>query len=326
MKKYVFTLLFLTLLSFPATAFPEESSVPTAVAEGIAQVQSQIVEFSKAGNHFQALSEFLEENKATLNLVQRVAAAKSAWALGLVSTARDLWEQVLSDKDFQGPERKRTMLSQAILELQESRYDRARAIAEEAVRGMDVSDLQTQFFLVIAEALKEQGAINIALPYYKKAMEQSSEELRNEAMYLFADAQMKLGMLDEARYNFASIDTSARYAARALQKLIEIDLSQFNYDGVLAWLEEGRSNYAEEFQDAWSSYAFITALLELGKEDEAKKELKAFRARYSADNQWFILADAAMTSRRVQEAYPRARLQKGTKEFAQKQEGLEGNG
>ncbi len=270
------------------------------VSKEAAVLGESISELSAAGEHFKALTKLYQSNEGELTLADKLAAAKSAWALGLVSTAREIWDEVLTDPDFRGPEHSRAALARSILELQEGNYDEARAISERAAPEVENSDLKSQFWLVVAEALKEQGALGQAENYYRRAVDTASDKNSSEAKFLLGEAQLKLGLATEARYSFAGIDSTSKFAPKALRKLAEIDLLQRNYDGVITWISEGRESFSEEFEDAWVSYAYLSSLLANDKIDDAQQELNRSRARFSEENVWVSLSEAALESKLVE--------------------------
>jgi tetratricopeptide (TPR) repeat protein len=263
----------------------------------------QIAELGRRGMHYDALKQFLDSGGAS-TIADKLILAQSAWALGLVDTAREIWDEVFANPEFTGTERSRSILARAIMELQEGEYERARAYAERAANDLDASELRAQFWLVIAEALKEQGALSLSEGYYKKAIEEGSASVKNEASYLLGECQFRLGRLREARFSFAGIETSSEHTPRALRRLAEIDSAQRNYEGVLTWIEEGRANYPSEFRDGWSAYTSVSALLQLGRSDKAKAEVEQFRVQHSEDSPWFSLAVAALEATLAEKLYP----------------------
>jgi tetratricopeptide (TPR) repeat protein len=159
------SLVLVALLLADTTAFAQLAEVlPVAEFDNTVPSGESVPELSGRGEHFGALSSWskLGDNHS---VADQLAAARSAWALGLVAKARSLWENVLANEEFQGPERARTVLARAILELQEKQYEKARAISERAAREFERSPLRAQFWLVIAEALKGQGALSLAEDY-----------------------------------------------------------------------------------------------------------------------------------------------------------------
>lgn len=269
--------------------YPEEASIP---------------ELNAQQRHYDALRAYLGRTTAPvispeLNLAEKLAAAKSAWALGLVKTARDLWDQAFNDPAFQGPERSRAMLARSMLELQEGECVAAQNFAANGMQGVDDSDLKAQFSLVRGEAMATQKAYDQALAEYQQAAKVGNEDTKAEAAFLAAETQRKLGRLRDARTSLTAIETESPYAARGLRLLAEIDLADQNYQGVVTWLNEAREGFSSEFQDAWTSYGLVTAESRLGKFDEAEKELKSFQAAYSSGDTWYALAEATYEAQRL---------------------------
>ncbi len=248
------------------------------------------------GSHFRAMIALLE-SEAEPTLADKLAGAESAWALGLINRARNLWIDILAQRGFQGQERYRAMLGRAILELQEGQYEEARSIAEQAAAQIGPSDIRAQLWLVVAEALKEQQAYSVAESYYKKAIEEGGREVKNEARYLLGESQIKLGMMNEARYAFTGVESSSSFTPQALRRLIEIDLQQRNYEGALTWITEGRESFPTEFRDGQISYAMVTALCELNRQEEALKEVEDLKVRHSVEHPWFVIASAAVEAK-----------------------------
>ncbi len=268
----------------------------TAAAKAKDTVQTSIIEQTERGEHLKALVTYdqVSQGETQVSLADRLSAAKSAWALGLPGRARLAWEQALDDPQFQGAERSRAELARAIMELQERRYDEARSIAERAANDVEIPGIRAQLHLVIAESLREQGVLNLASEYYKKARDVGDKTTANEAGFLLGETQLKLGQFTEARYSFTSIELSSPFAPQAIRRLAEIDLTQKNFEGVLTWIQEGRDNHFAEVDDAWSQYALVSSLSALGRSSSAQAELKTFQARYSEKNSWYLLAAAAV--------------------------------
>lgn len=262
------------------------------------EIQLSVSALSESGQHFEALALDASGKLVEVTASDKLALARSAWALGLVSRARTLWDELLGDPDLSTTDRTQVLLSRAILELQESRYDDARRFAETAASDLPDSDLRAQFWLVIAESLKEQGILNRAELYYKRAVSESGSSSRPEALYLLSQCQYNLGMLAESRYSLTSVPTDSRFSARALHKLIEIDFKQHDFDGVLTWISEGRESYPAAFDTPWDYYSHITALLEIGRLDSAEEWLAKFRAKHATANAWYTLAEAAVEAKR----------------------------
>ncbi|MCC6954592.1 MAG: tetratricopeptide repeat protein [Deltaproteobacteria bacterium] len=291
-----------TKLVIAATALLLAMSAP-ALGEGNGSLMS-VRDLSSHGAHVEALSTYEGKAESEITLADRLAAAKSAWAIGLPDRARKYWDEALSEGNFVGSERQRELLARSILELQEENYDEARARAERAAADLDASPMRAQFWLVVAEALKAQGAYSQAEGYYRRAVSEASLDAKNEMTYLLGECQLRLGLLDDARYSYTAVEASSKYSAQALRRLAEIDLSQRNYEGALTWIAEGRDNNPQEFDDPWVGYARVSALLQLERMRDAEQELDQLRVRHSEKEPWYILAEGEYLGR----AGARARL------------------
>lgn len=273
---------------------------------------------NQRGNHFEVMTLARKQDKGLLSLSEQLAAARSAWALGLVDEARDYWTLALADEELTGAERYRTMLASAILELQEKNFDKAREISERATIESDASDVRSQFWLVIADSLKAQKALGAAQEYYARAVEEAADTRKAEARYLLAECQYLTGQKQKARTNFVLIETSSAYSSLALNRLAEIDLELENYKGVITWIEAGRRRASSEFRGAWQSYAYARALVAEGKLKEAEQEVDQLKARVSEQDPWYQLASVTLEGQLAQANLPvRAMLGRVSKETAE---------
>ncbi len=282
------------------------SLVPGAVAETHSRARLQqftnptpastVLELNRQQKHYEAVLAYTERDAKTLSLTEKLAAARSAWALGLVDTSRNIWQEASSRRGFTGSERSRALLAYSIMEFQEGNYEKSRSLAEQEAQNLPASDLRSQFWLVIAEALKAQGAWSLAEGYYNKALEEAEQAHSSEATYLLGSCQLRLGKVNDARYTFASLDTSSKNTADALRRLAEIDLGQGNYEGVLTWLEEGRESYPSLFNDSWTSYAEVTSLSRLSRAQDARKALTRAQKNHSDNDPWILFARSALES------------------------------
>lgn len=298
MQKLV--LFYLSAFLLTTSAQAEVQLINARSVEQKAPFEKSIPELAAEGEYFKALSSYYNGN-SELKLADKLAAAKSAWALSNAAKARELWLEVLADRELIGEERARASLSLAILESQEGNYEEARAIAEREAHQLEASELRAQFWLVIAESLKEQRAYSVAEGYYKKAVSEGTEKIKHEANFLQGKVQFKLGLIDDARYSFTQVALGSEYAYPALKHLVEIDYTQKNYPGVLNWITEAKESYPQQIKDPQTSYFYISSLLELGKLEQAKKVLENFKINNSETNPWFSLALAGVEAKAVGE-------------------------
>ncbi len=253
-------------------------------------------DFYLRGLPFRALVSFESSEKNKISLSDKLAAAESAWMLGLVNRAKEIWEEVLADNSFKGKKRYQVILSKAILEIQEGNFDKAREIAERNLANIKDTKLKAEFYLLIGESLSSQKAYTQAENYYIEAVERSSGDLKNEALYLLGESQFNLGIYKDARKSFLSIEVNSPYAVRALLRLIEIDFQNRNYSRVSNWIKKGKEKYSKKFENPWIRYVSICCLLELRKLKVAKKELEDFKKWYDEKNTWYELSKAAVES------------------------------
>ncbi len=278
-----------------AVAFAEDNIEFRSVSLG---TEDSVTDLSQHGRHYDALNKYLSLDRDA-EISEKLACAQSSWALGLVNRARDFWQELLVNPDIKEEQRFQISLSEAILEMQEGNFDVARSIAEQNVNKLPPSELRAQFWMIIAEALREQKVYSLAESYYKKAIEEGSDKIRSEANYQLGVNQMSIGLVNDARYSFVTVPINSEYAAKALRKLVEVDLIQKNYDGVLNWIAEGRKNFRSEFTDSWISYAALTAQLENDKFEDAKREIQQMRLNNTSNNIWLTLAEAAYEAKAV---------------------------
>ncbi|MCB0360023.1 MAG: hypothetical protein KDD44_10315 [Bdellovibrionales bacterium] len=272
----------------PASAEPGHAAAFT----GERTMVSSVVELARRGEHFQALSRYTELSEQERSVADGLAAARSAWSLGLVGRARDIWDDVFAIEDFRGVERARALLARAILEHQEQQHEPARAFAERGAALLEPSDLRAQFWLLIAESLRSENVLSRAEGYYERAAAEGTGQTKAEALYFLGEVQKGLGRLQEARQTFTSLPLASAFTARALKRLIEIDHTERDYDGVLTWIQEGLSTYPTSFDEPWVQYTRIKALLALGRYADAQVAQKEFGVKFSEKDRWYLLATA----------------------------------
>ncbi len=277
---------------------------PVLGEERFEAMHETVSRLSKAGRHFDALVRYYNTPKSDWGVTEKTAAARSAWALGLVDRSREIFDDLFSEAESSDTAHSRIVLARAIMELQESNFESARAYAERGVSELSESELRSQFWLLIGEALRGEKAMSQAETYYEKASREGSAEARGEALFLLASSQIRSGRLDDARYSLAEITTSSRFSAQAVRRLAEIDLKQKDYESVIMWIEEGREMYPSEFEDAWSSYAEVVALVALSRGAQARTALNEFKARHTELNGWYQLAEASLLASELVDYLP----------------------
>lgn len=259
-----------------------------------------IASLNQEGRHYEAVLRFAQNGESAAP-IQQLAAARSAWALGLPDRARGIWKSLLEDRSLSLQERTRIRLGQAIVELQEHRPREARQIAELGAREIHSSDLRAQLWLVVGESYREEKQWTSAIPNYERALEEGSNRTRGEAHYLLGLSSLNAKDYDNARKHFTAVESSSPYAPQSLRQLTLVELQQERYEGALMWINEGRDVYPNEFSDAWTGYATVRALTALTRLSEATEELKNLRLNHTTMNTWTTLAEAQLESALLQQ-------------------------
>ncbi|MFO0416902.1 MAG: tetratricopeptide repeat protein, partial [Pseudomonadota bacterium] len=102
------------------------------ISSALADHPIDVQRLSSEGEHFKALTLYDVLPDRRLGEDTHIAAAKSAWALGLARQAADIFDAVLRDNSLGQDDRARLTLSRGVIEYQEGRYQEAALFAEKA--------------------------------------------------------------------------------------------------------------------------------------------------------------------------------------------------
>ena len=98
-----------------------------------AQHPMDVQKLSADGDHLKALAMYELLPARTMTIDARIAAAKSAWALGLNTQAAETFDVILRDDQLSSDTRARLLLSRGVLEYQEGRYQEAALFGQKNV-------------------------------------------------------------------------------------------------------------------------------------------------------------------------------------------------
>ncbi|RIL11016.1 MAG: hypothetical protein DCC75_03190 [Proteobacteria bacterium] len=239
--------------------------------------------------YFRAMATFdkLPARKASKS--SRLAAAKSAWALGLTERASKEFDQLLREPGLTLKEQGQALVARAIIEFQEDRYQVASLFAERAVKAIEAGAIRAQAYGVWGAALSRMNSWGAAEEKLRTALEEAA--LSDKARYHFelGNCQLRLNKLAQARSNFESIPIDDDYAPAAVRGLAQIALQSSNYSDLRFWLERGRSDFPQHFIDSWVYYALAQAAI--AEKDGTKLiELSQEAAnRYPPSDPWITL-------------------------------------
>ena len=263
-------------------------------APAVAQHAIEIQRKTAKGDYFEALTLYERMPKRTVTSAARVAAGKAAWALSLPARAVEEFDAVLRGSDITPSDRAKLLLSRGIIEYQEGRYQTAILFAEKLSALLDSpSTYRAKAWLLWAESLSKLNSYGAAEQKYEKALAESAEEDRAEIRYLLGVCELKLGDTVKSRAQFEQIPFENERAPQAIRALAQISLDEGRVNEAGFWLRKGRSEFPEEFLDAWVDYALIqVAIKENNREDVSVIQAEAAK-KYPPSDYWLTLLNAA---------------------------------
>jgi len=262
-----------------------------AVAEHPVDVQR----LSAEGEHFKALEMYEKLPDRRLGDDTHIAAAKSAWALGLTKKACELFDSVLRGSSLDNDERARLTLSRGIIEFQEGRYQESALFAEKAASYLpDRSPLRGRALLLWGQGLYKAQAYATAEEKLWRALAESAPEDRPDVSLSLGMTQIKLGKLSDAERALKAIPTDDQNAAEAIRLLAEISLQSGKGDRARFWIDKGKADYSESFLDSWTDYGLTKAALKSGDIEKARKATQEATRRLPPSDPWLILTQASL--------------------------------
>jgi len=244
---------------------------------------------SARGEHFEAL--VLYDRLAQRNMTPdaRLAAAKSAWALGLVDKAVAEFDHLIVQDELTTYEQGRIHLMRSILEYQEQRYQVSTLYAERAVKALSAGTLRGKAWLVWGDSLQELGKNGDAQEKYTKAIEELVVDERPEAYYRMGLNLLRLGKSTEAQAAFENVPLGHARTPSTIRELARIALDNEEFDNAAFWLARGRSDYPDHFLDSWVDYALIRIGQEQGELKKVREMQKQVQEKYPPSDSWLTL-------------------------------------
>lgn len=262
-----------------------------ASAEHPVDVQRLSVE----NDHFRALEVYEKLPDRRLQKDTHVAAAKSAWALGLTRKAANLFDLVLRSDDLEIDERARLTLSRGIIEYQEQRYQEAALFAEKAASLLpEKAPLRGRALLLWGQSLTRAQAYSTAEEKLWRAVAEVAASDRPDAAMSLGAVQIKLGKLADAERTLKGIPTDHAYAPEAIRLLATIAMQTDQKDRARFWLEKGRADYSDSFVDSWTDYGQLSVALKEGDLSRARKLVEHAQKRLPPSDTWLIVMQASL--------------------------------
>lgn len=250
---------------------------------------------SAEGDHFRALEVFERLPDRRLEDGARIAAAKSAWALGLTRIAADLFDAVLRTDTLDNDERARITLSRGIIEYQEERYQEAALFAEKAASYLpEKAPLRGRALLLWGQSLMRAQAYSVAEEKLWRALAEIAPGDRPDVAISLGTVQLKLGKLSDAERSLKAIPVDHVYAPEAVRLLASVAMQKDQHNRARFWLEKGRADYSDSFLDSWADYGQMQVALKDGDLPRARKLVEQAHKRLPPSDAWLILMQAAV--------------------------------
>lgn len=260
-----------------------------------AQHPVDVQKLSAAGEHFRALSMYELLPDRAVGTDTRIAAAKSAWALGLTRVAAQEFDIALRDADLSGESRARLTLSRGVLEYQDERYPEAALYAEKATSHLpSASPLRGRAFMLWGQSLVRTGAFGSAQQKLEHALKECDQDDRAEIRYALGMVLLRIGRLQEAQEQLEGVPSTHERSPAAVRALAAIALQSGEYDRLKFWIEKGRSQYPEAFIDSWADYGLLQVALAADDLSQARAVVARAHRDHPASDSWLTVMEAAL--------------------------------
>ena len=266
----------------------------SAACAVFAQNSASVEQLSARSEHMSALASFDRLPKRQRTLAATLAAARSAWAIGLNDRAITEYDHALLFDELQSVERARTIFARGIIDLQEQRPQVARTYAERALAMIEeASPLRARILALRAQAEMQERLLADAEKDLGEAIEQASSEDIAEYHFLRAECRMQLGKRDEARIDLEAIPLEHARTPDAVRYLAQLALDSGQFEEAQFWLRKGRRDFPERFADSWVDYGLVRAALGNSDQTAAREARQEARKRLAPSDPWLNLLEAA---------------------------------
>ena len=264
------------------------------VAPVSAQHPVEIQKKTAEGDHFRALVDFDKLPKRRRTVDSRLAAAKSSWALGLVSRAAEEYDSLLREGDLSNIERAKILISRGIIELQESRNEVAAVYAEKAVKKLEkASPLRSRAWLLWGQGLYDAKAYGSACQKFSKALEEALPAERPEIEFRIGKCERRLGKYEESVEHFQNIPIHHPKTPEAVKNLAHVSLELKKYEQAAFWLAKGRQEFPDKFLDSWVDYALMQVAIHENDTEKVNAIRQEAKEKFPPSDAWYALLDAA---------------------------------
>jgi tetratricopeptide (TPR) repeat protein len=254
-----------------------------------------VQKLSAEGDHFKALTMYELLPDRRLDEDTHIAAARSAWALGMTRQAIELFDVILRGDAIDADERARITLSRGIIEYQEERYQEAALFAEKAASQLpERAPLRGRAMLLWGQSLYKAQAYSVAEEKLLAALADAAPSDRPDVALSLGRVFMKLGKLSEAEKTVKLIPASHAHAAEAIRMLAHIAFLTKQGERARFWIEKGRSDYTNSFLDSWADFGLVSVALDSEDLPRARSIVERAQKRLPPSDNWLILMQAAL--------------------------------
>ena len=265
------------------------SSSQVALAQHSIDVQRKAAD----GDYMAALVTYEKMPKRIVTSAAQLAAARSAWALGLSTRALDEYDKALKQGGLEPREIARIYLSKGIIEYQENRPQIAVLDAEKALTLLpDASPVRGQVFALWGQSLADMKQYAQAEDKFKLALEECESDQKVDIYYHLGNSQLQLGKFEEAKENLEKIPLKQERASSAMRLLAQIALETKNLSSAAFWVEKGREEFPDSFLDSWSDYVMLRAATEKKDPVKVRAIRESANKRYPPSDPWVSLLNA----------------------------------
>ncbi len=273
-----------------------------SLADGLlAEHPIEVQRKAASGDHYEAVLSFEKIPDRKLTPEARIAAAKSYWALGLHTKAKDIFETLSREKQLSATQQAEVEISQAVIEHQEHNYQVAILFAERATKRLQEGPLRSKAWLVWGDSLSALHEYGSAEGKYELALKESHPSHLAEVHFRLGETSVNLGKLYKAKGYYEKVPLDSERIPECMRALAKINLKLKNYEHAAFWLQKGQSEFPDFFLDSWVDYAEVVVAQSKGDLEQVRKLRQKAEKKYPPSDPWLTLLQASAESFEWQE-------------------------
>ncbi|RMD85949.1 MAG: hypothetical protein D6808_04295 [Candidatus Dadabacteria bacterium] len=292
-----------------------EVAIVAAVWAGSGSCQMPVdVEKAMANKQYLAALEIYEKMpRRRRTTSSAVAAAKSAWALGLSNYAKEEFDRAIElgelKHDLTPLDKVRIFFSKAVIEFQSGNFNLCIEYCESALKLLNgEGPLKGQILMLMGDSYLKLRKYAKAEKSYTAAVKRLNGEDKVDGLYAVAWVQYNIGKYEQASRNLKKIPLYSVKSPLAIRLLALIALEKEDFERLVFWLNKGKEQFPDEFLDSWVNYALMIGYIGLDQKAEVAKLRKATSEKYPSSDPWVILLNARAEEYEWENVERKARL------------------